>query len=610
VSRALSTVRLEGALFGYPSCCIESFVANGYLENGRTRSDQQILFHWACRGCTVTPVLLPRYREIARECRRRLRCGDFRSAARVRPWLTGEWVKRGLAAATSIAALGALPAVPVSARADHLIALPTWMEDADSDLLSDAEEKLLCTDPANADENANHVRDGVDLARELSSLIDSLPTAPSTTQPYVVNHLARGTEACEACGSLINMGFLEIVNPMQNQSLSLPYMAKHFLEYGGFSYEGSIHAGRVNPRLLQAVLTSNVFTHLIGEPPETDHDRDALRDWEEPLFGLDWGNDDEDDDGIPDGVGLARELLGEIESLPRALGPEDAPTNGPFVIEHPMDGVETCPMCGETVVMDVWVVTNPVVKASVAVPSMALHCLRHGGFAWRGGRLLGGRGRVDPRRLRYVLTGEPDPHWLPVPEDRDEDLVSDGEEEALCSDPDVPDEDGNQIPDGMDLAYEMWRTIAALPRRPRRGPYAVEHRARGSVTCQVCGERVNMGFVDVLHPRKGVSIHVSYLALHFMQRGSFSALSLERGGERVDPVLLTAALRPSVVIAVDREARIRWKGEKGTRYEVLSSPDLSGPWDLRATFEGSGEDLVFTDPGVIVPCRFYKICAW
>jgi hypothetical protein len=47
-------VRLEGQLFGYPSCCVETFVRDPYVHNGLCPQDPEVLFHWACRDCVTT----------------------------------------------------------------------------------------------------------------------------------------------------------------------------------------------------------------------------------------------------------------------------------------------------------------------------------------------------------------------------------------------------------------------------------------------------------------------------------------------------------------------------------------------------------------------------
>ncbi|MCB9701532.1 MAG: hypothetical protein H6711_06560 [Myxococcales bacterium] len=54
---------LEGYLFGFPPCCVSAYLARPYAPNGLDREEQAILFHWACSGCSITPLLLPRYRE-------------------------------------------------------------------------------------------------------------------------------------------------------------------------------------------------------------------------------------------------------------------------------------------------------------------------------------------------------------------------------------------------------------------------------------------------------------------------------------------------------------------------------------------------------------------
>ncbi len=55
--------RLEGYLFGFPPCCVAAYIKRPYAPNSLAREDQATLFHWACEGCTITPLLLPRYRE-------------------------------------------------------------------------------------------------------------------------------------------------------------------------------------------------------------------------------------------------------------------------------------------------------------------------------------------------------------------------------------------------------------------------------------------------------------------------------------------------------------------------------------------------------------------
>lgn len=61
-------IRAEGYYFTYPECCVEAHIdpETRHQPNGLPSEDQAILYHWACRGCTETPRLVPRYREIWR----------------------------------------------------------------------------------------------------------------------------------------------------------------------------------------------------------------------------------------------------------------------------------------------------------------------------------------------------------------------------------------------------------------------------------------------------------------------------------------------------------------------------------------------------------------
>jgi len=58
------SVRREGLDFGYPACCVDAFIENGYQSNGFAPQDQGILFYWACPDCDQTIRLLPEYRHI------------------------------------------------------------------------------------------------------------------------------------------------------------------------------------------------------------------------------------------------------------------------------------------------------------------------------------------------------------------------------------------------------------------------------------------------------------------------------------------------------------------------------------------------------------------
>jgi hypothetical protein len=64
IDKSVQTQRFEGLLFGYPPCCVNQYIRQPYAPNNLVDRDQEILFHWACRGCKVTPVLLRAYRSV------------------------------------------------------------------------------------------------------------------------------------------------------------------------------------------------------------------------------------------------------------------------------------------------------------------------------------------------------------------------------------------------------------------------------------------------------------------------------------------------------------------------------------------------------------------
>ncbi|MBN2269454.1 MAG: hypothetical protein JXN61_02510 [Sedimentisphaerales bacterium] len=64
IDKSAATQRFEGFLFGYPPCCIEQYIRQAYAPNNLPEEDQKILFHWACKGCAVTPTFLPAYRAV------------------------------------------------------------------------------------------------------------------------------------------------------------------------------------------------------------------------------------------------------------------------------------------------------------------------------------------------------------------------------------------------------------------------------------------------------------------------------------------------------------------------------------------------------------------
>lgn len=126
--------------------------------------------------------------------------------------------------------------------------------DRDEDFLGDLEEIAIGTPPQNPDMDGNWVKDGIDLAYETYSIIEDLPQGPLPDEIYRIDNLTYGVEICSVCGESVNMGFVEIVNPQLGLQISIPYIALHYMEHGGYSYSGDLHEGRVNVYLIRKIL--------------------------------------------------------------------------------------------------------------------------------------------------------------------------------------------------------------------------------------------------------------------------------------------------------------------------------------------------------------------
>ncbi len=71
VDKSAETVRIEGFLFGYPPCCIAQYIKHPYAPNEFPTQKREILFHWSCEGCVITPLLIPPYErlhQLVRQC--------------------------------------------------------------------------------------------------------------------------------------------------------------------------------------------------------------------------------------------------------------------------------------------------------------------------------------------------------------------------------------------------------------------------------------------------------------------------------------------------------------------------------------------------------------
>ena len=137
-----------------------------------------------------------------------------------------------------------------------------------------------------------------------------------------------------------------------------------------------------------------------------------------------------------------------------------------------------------------------------------------------------------------------DRHQMIAAQDADRDFLADREEQAIGYQPFSADQNGNTFPDGIELAAYCADAISRLPiqadAHDRTQTYKNERLLLGSELCEVCGESINMGTVEIINPRLGLRVELPIIAVHFMEHGSFGyAGELHRGRSNV-PVLLRA----------------------------------------------------------------------
>ena len=519
IDKSVNTQHLEGFLFGFPPCCVENFAHYGYRPNRLDAADQGILFHWSCPDCQITPLLLPEYRRIHRLCED-IFAGKMVEMENEQKQVN-KWLKQGVALAASVALVAAgvgfyLPdkaaASPLNDDDPHWRPLPDF--DLDGDYLYDHEESRLGMSPDMPDTDGDGRLDGVQLAQELHAIYKTLPHEEYADQPFVIDHKMWGLEQCAVCGDTVNMGYAEIVNPLENLSIEVPYIALHYMQHGSFFYSGDVHHSvRINPGVLKVVLESDGTAHRLEI--YNDADKDGLPDQDEPFLGTDPENADSDGDGLVDGVQLARLLAAKIDSLPRHECKDSV-----YVVEHYAKGVEDCQVCGLSINMGYFEIINPKEKLKIDVPVIAHHYMQCGGFRYEGDFNIG---MVNMSLLKTVLEADGSEHHLPIYGDADNDGLQDDVEARFDCKVDNPDTDGNGVPDGVQLSQKLWREIEALPRYVQDNqPYRLEFEMDGTDICAVCGTVVNMGFMEIHNPPEDFVVAIPYLALHYMEHGSFA----------------------------------------------------------------------------------------
>ncbi len=588
--------RFEGYLFGFPPCCVEHYIKHGYSPNSLTRKQQQILFHWSCPDCSITPALVPEYEKIYSECLNMLEYGFSN------PQNTHRRLKTAGIAALVLLFVAGLCTV----QGPSLFAGPPdnnlhWLEldnnvDQDKDFLEDQFEKILGTNPEKGDTDGDGVRDGVQKALEFDKILDSLPHKERSDGPYIVEHMLRGIETCNICKETTNMGYAEIINPLENLSIEVPYISlHHFLKHGSFSYDGNVHGlGRTNPAHLYRVITSDGMSH--SSVTKNDTDKDGIRDVDEGLVGSRPDNTDTDGNGIADGHQWGAYYAEKIDALPRTPQTEQV-----YVTEHHAKGVENCHICGRTFNMGYLEIINPVKKIHLNIPFIGVHYMVCGSFGFHGDA---NQGFVDIEDLRNVLSADDNLHRLPLLKDADEDGLLDAEENEFETKPNQADSDGDGSLDGMDVGQMLLAKIDVLgTNESALKPYKKEFLMFGMESCDICRKTVNMGFVRITNPLMKDTMDICYMAMHYMEHGSFAYIGDLHFG-RIDPVRLDLLLADNPSAMAGHTDKIPEKLKLGQNYPNPFNPGTFLPVYVPGSFKRSVSLDIYNIRGKLVNTIF------
>jgi len=366
--------KVEGFLFGYPSCCVENFIHNGYTHNKYIDKEQKLLFHWICPDCRISPSLFPIYRSIFDECSELY--GSAYDLHDKSPFL--KFFRKALPYAAAVTfSLGTLT---------QLHADPHWI----NDYLTNSERLIAGVFPS----GETHT-----IAQNYKAIIDSLPREVLPDSCYVIEYPAYGVINCPICGQPINMGFEMVHNPMNELEIYIPFMALHFMEYGSFSYIIGADTTRIDiPLLNKTIAPLDTLHHALPTPNDTDND--GLNETAEQYFDMEVDNPFTHNIGIDDGHEVAQALIENISILPVIHPGSTPPTDSIYIDPQSVLGVEDCTICGRTQNMGTATIHNPLQGTSMTFPFMGLHYMSHGRFVFDG---TVNQGEIDPIALCVLL---------------------------------------------------------------------------------------------------------------------------------------------------------------------------------------------------------------
>jgi hypothetical protein len=323
-----------------------------------------------------------------------------------------------------------------------------------------------------------------------------------------------------------------------------------------------------------------------------DADGDLLADREEYALGYRAFEEDQNQNGIPDGVELAQRCARLIQNLP-VYHPSGPKPNKTYKIEHALDGLEQCDVCGQEIHMGGWEIINPKLDLhypdsddpmnSIFLPDLAIHYLEHGSFGCAGTEHTG---RVEVARLLRVLEirypSDLDLHQLPLkdPNDVDGDWLTDREELKIYTNPYHPDQNHNITLDVIDLAQQCLEEINRLPTHQEgiQETYKEEFLTFGLETCEICSHQVNMGFVHIVNPQLHLEIDIPFIILHYMKHGSFSYAGDVHGRGRLDTARLVQVLELPRRCGDLKTLYLPGDGNEDCRINLADVAALAGRW--------------------------------
>jgi len=144
----------------------------------------------------------------------------------------------------------------------------------------------------------------------------------------------------------------------------------------------------------------------------------------------------------------------------------------------------------------------------------------------------------------------PDDHQQTVSGDTDSDLISDAEEMAIGYKIYDPNQNRNELPDGVELARRCAAVINQLPdiSIDPNAIFKIRHELDGLEQCDICGQWIHMGGSQIINPVLKMkypdsndplnSLFLPDLAVHYMEHGSFDCLGSVHNGRADLPRLL------------------------------------------------------------------------